>query len=342
MKPKNTVRFCADCSLPAQVAAVVVTYNRKTLLLDCLEALLGQTRPVDMILLVDNASTDGTYELLAERGYLQNPRIQYRKLLVNEGGAGGFHAGTKWGHEEGYDWLWLMDDDSKPMPDALENLAKHFDQPSAVALVSAMTRPDGVLVYGCGKLKPCQFGMGFGRPITDTDVASVTALSVDFTTFVGLLVRRAVIDQVGFPAKEFFLRGDDTEYCARLRRYGNIFLILDSRIVHQEGQMKQVRWNKRFGRSSPRCSYENLWLAYFAPRNGVWLRLYCFMGRPRLIMGPVVLLSILVAYLRCIVGILLYDDHKRARIRFFSHAFYDGLKSNWDNQKPRKLLILDS
>jgi rhamnopyranosyl-N-acetylglucosaminyl-diphospho-decaprenol beta-1,3/1,4-galactofuranosyltransferase len=52
------------------VCAVVVTYNRKNLLLECLEAIRRQTRPVDGIYIIDNASDDGTPELLKENGYI--------------------------------------------------------------------------------------------------------------------------------------------------------------------------------------------------------------------------------------------------------------------------------
>ena len=52
-----------------RVAAVVVTYNRKELLMECLEALLRQTRPLQAIYIIDNASTDGTPELLHREGY---------------------------------------------------------------------------------------------------------------------------------------------------------------------------------------------------------------------------------------------------------------------------------
>ncbi len=96
------------------VAAVLVTYNRKEFLSECLDGLLHQTRPVDRIILIDNASTDGTPEFLKQRGYLGNPVIDYVQMPDNTGGAGGFHEGVKRGYYAGYRWLWLMDDDVEP------------------------------------------------------------------------------------------------------------------------------------------------------------------------------------------------------------------------------------
>ncbi len=334
MNLKNPISFCENHEAPAKVAAVVVTFNRKLLLLDCLTALLDQTRPVDMIFLVDNASTDGTYELLAEKGYLENPKIQYRKLPVNEGGAGGFHEGTKWAYEKGYDWLWLMDDDSKPMPDALEQLSKHFSQRTAVALFPAVEGTDSKRIYGGDKFHFSKWGIV--KKTLQVGFSEVTY--VDTVTFVGLLVRSSVVERAGLLAKKFFIYGDDTEYYLRLRKYGAILLISRSRVVHQEGRQKQLSKVKHFGRSSLRIEFKNLWVHYFTIRNGVWLKLRGYSENPGLLISLINVISVFALYLRWVAGIFLYDDHKWKRILFYSHAFCDGVCNKWDNEKPKRLL----
>ena len=72
-----------------KVIGVIVTYNRKKLLKNTVEALLNQTYKLDSIIIVDNASTDGTEEYLTNLGYLNNSMIKYIKLNENTGGAGG-------------------------------------------------------------------------------------------------------------------------------------------------------------------------------------------------------------------------------------------------------------
>ena len=104
-----------------KVAAIVVTYNRKELLRECLQALLAQTIPDLDILLIDNASTDGTKEYITDI-VEENPSIRYMNTGSNLGGAGGFHCGLKKAYERGYDYMWIMDDDTIPYPDALEQL----------------------------------------------------------------------------------------------------------------------------------------------------------------------------------------------------------------------------
>lgn len=132
------------------VCAVVVTYNRKKLFLECLEALRKQTRPIQGIYLIDNASTDGTPELLLKEGYIkelppenltgpwekkfeiknlsdgQFIKFYYVRMYKNTGGAGGFYEGVKRAYEKGYDWLWLMDDDAESKEDALVGTGSQY------------------------------------------------------------------------------------------------------------------------------------------------------------------------------------------------------------------------
>lgn len=106
------------------IAAVVVTYNRKELLRQNLNSLLAQTRPVDEIIVMNNASTDGTAEMLARE--FKYPQITVVTMPENIGAAGGFHEGMKLAYEKRYDWIWVMDDDAFPYKDALERLTEQI------------------------------------------------------------------------------------------------------------------------------------------------------------------------------------------------------------------------
>ena len=97
-------------------AAVVVTHNRIDLLKQCVAHLENQTCACD-ILIVDNASTDGTAQWLESK-----PELNYRNTGANLGGAGGFNLGMRWAVEKGYDFVWVMDDDCLPQSEALQKL----------------------------------------------------------------------------------------------------------------------------------------------------------------------------------------------------------------------------
>ena len=129
------MRNASKNDVQGRVAAVLVTYNRKELLCECLDALLCQTTPIARIVLVDNASTDGTPELLAEKGYLENAVCDYHRMAVNTGGAGGFYEGVKRAYEAGFDWLWLMDDDVEPVPNALKKMLSHANVSECIQAV---------------------------------------------------------------------------------------------------------------------------------------------------------------------------------------------------------------
>ena len=114
------------------VTAVVVTFNRKEFLSECLDGLLRQTHPVGHIVIIDNASTDGTAEFLSTAGYLKLDKIEYIRLATNTGGAGGFHEGVKRAYEYGAEWIWMMDDDVEPVPNALQTMLSYSDRSGCI------------------------------------------------------------------------------------------------------------------------------------------------------------------------------------------------------------------
>lgn len=211
----------------AAIAAVLVTYNRQRLLADCLGALLGQTHPLDRIILIDNASTDGTTEWLREQGYIYHPRIDYLRLPENRGGAGGFHAGVDHGFTHSYDWLWLMDDDACPQPDALAQLlacqpqSEHLYGSTAIALDDPQHR----LCWPSSTLEG-------SRLEYQTDLSD-PLIEIQSLTFLGLLIHRQIVQQIGLPDSTMFLAGDDIDYCERARKTGaRLFLVAGSRLHH--------------------------------------------------------------------------------------------------------------
>src|SRR5437868_3615751 len=99
-----------------KVIAVVVTYNRKKMLSECIEALRHQTHPIDKILVINNGSIDSTESWLKKQTDVEF--ITQKNL----GSAGGFHRGIRKAYKDSYTWIWLMDDDGYPKENALEKL----------------------------------------------------------------------------------------------------------------------------------------------------------------------------------------------------------------------------
>jgi len=243
------------------VVAVVVTHNRKALLVRCLEALLAQDAPCD-IAIVDNASTDGTKELLAERGFLGCPRIHYLRLVDNIGGAGGFHRGVQFALSVGWEWLWLMDDDSLPRKTALGCLLEHASRGNDVYASVALGTEDGLPRLST----PTAPVGGKGQTMMDYDELSQPVLEVSALPFVGFFIHRDLASRIGPPRPDLFIYWDDLEYTMRSRRAGaRTFLVRDSVIDHPLPPRRVFRF---LGRD---VVYRSLppWKVYFDARNKI-------------------------------------------------------------------------
>ena len=190
-----------------RVTAVVVTHNRRDLLAECLVAVQAQTRPVDDIIVVDSASTDGTQDLLAA----EHPEAVVIRMEANEGSSGGFHEGVRAGVALAGDWLWLMDDDTVPSATALERLLDH-----AVDGVSLLASR---VVWTDGRVHP----MNTPDPdLRDLDALAAAVeravLPIRTSTFPSLLVRREAVERHGPPRKGFYVWSDDVDFTARILR----------------------------------------------------------------------------------------------------------------------------
>jgi rhamnopyranosyl-N-acetylglucosaminyl-diphospho-decaprenol beta-1,3/1,4-galactofuranosyltransferase len=212
----------------AAVCAIVVTHDRRRMLTECLEALAGQTQPPGRVLVVDNASTEGTREMLGR----EHPEVDVLALPTNQGGAGGFHEGMRRAYEDGAEWMWLMDDDTIPRPDALEELLaapRRLDGDTAPALLAS------TVLWRDGRVHPMNAPWPDGRRVDRTiEGAARGLLPVRFATFASLLVHRGAVERHGLPLKHFFLWSDDVEYTSRLVLSGELaYLVPDSVAVHK-------------------------------------------------------------------------------------------------------------
>ena len=226
-----------------KVIAVVVTYNRKELVLECIEAILNQSYSVDKIILIDNCSTDGTDRVLKEKGYLDCPRICYIKMDSNLGGAGGFYEGMVRAVQCQCDWVWIMDDDTIPARDCLAELIKAneiVESSMPVEGLECAVRPSffASAIYGSNRefmnipavnKKKAPNGYTYWYNFLDQGL-----INIETATFVSLLIKKEAIEKCGLPYKDFFLWGDDSEYTTRLTQYyGDAYLVGKSVAIHK-------------------------------------------------------------------------------------------------------------
>ncbi len=204
-----------------KIVAIVVTYNRKEYLLKNIQALLDQIDAKTDILIVDNASTDGTEEAVAS--YRDTGQILYENTGENLGGAGGFNYGLRRAYELGYEYFWLMDDDVYPYRDALSKLIQaHEDLHGDYGYLASIVLWQDGTECRMNKLHPKAYGAG----------PNECYKRIDFSTFVSMFLSRQTVEEFGLPIKEFFIWGDDIEYTRRITAKKPAFMVPNSKVLH--------------------------------------------------------------------------------------------------------------
>jgi rhamnopyranosyl-N-acetylglucosaminyl-diphospho-decaprenol beta-1,3/1,4-galactofuranosyltransferase len=182
---------------------------------------------------VDNASTDHTQTVLD--GVLDLP-LQVIRPAENLGGAGGFHLGVEAAYEQGFDRIWLMDDDVLPAPDCLEVLMDVDED----CLMAVREDTSGRLVEKAAvrfdlrnplriKPKTAMVETAYGERS-----AMPERVELENVAFEGFMVRRHVVEEIGLPDPDFFIFYDDVDYALRARRAGfHIWAVRDAVLVRQ-------------------------------------------------------------------------------------------------------------
>lgn len=267
-----------------RVAAAVATFNRRDVLRESLTALLAQSRQLDEIIVIDNASSDGTAAMVAE----EFPLVRLVQLAENTGAAGGFAAGLEEGVSRGHDWVWVFNDDDFPQPETL-----------ATMLDTAATLPPHTGLVGCARRdaagKPYALGARWRHRHMPVPRADPTGppLALDVITFSGTLVKSALVRQVGVPKRQFFMMIEDLDYCLRTRSAGWEIYVVPQPLVTSLTMGSE-------GKAPP-------WRGYYQTRNQLTMTLERRSGRE--------LAWWLIRTLRFCAGALRSGDRSGERIR---------------------------
>lgn len=289
-----------------KITAVVVTFNRRNLLERCLTALKQQSCAPRRIVVVDNASTDSTQEWLADWLPSNLPQAKLLALTQNLGGAGGFAEGLRTAVAEGADWVWMMDDDAAPHPDALERLLDRSLNPLNLYTSAA--------VFGEVLAWPLRGEAARSEETIFRTQDLPKELSVRYAPFLGILVSAALVQRIGYPDAEFFLASDDTDYCYRAISAGaKVVLAGDSRIEH------------------PASERYRLWLPgreFYTLRLPPWKRYYDVRNRlvlAKIHFGLSAYYSTLPASFLRLFATLLNERRRWAQVWAFIAGTVDGL-----------------
>ncbi|AXN35351.1 glycosyltransferase [Latilactobacillus curvatus] len=204
----------------SKISLVVVTYNRLALLKECMESVFKFSDLLSHIIIVDNASDLETKNYLVSLGN----KIDYIRLEKNLGGAGGFYIGIKYFTEKtSDDYVWVMDDDTIPNKKSLNELIKAAQKFNSFGFLASDVRwIDG---------SPAKMNI----PSVEDDLWTENKdyVRLKRATFVSIVISRVAIETVGYPIKEFFIWGDDTEYTKRISSKFASYFVGSSEVLHK-------------------------------------------------------------------------------------------------------------
>ncbi len=293
----------------SSVASVTIAYNSEKLLPRQLDALLRQSKPIDEIIVVNNASTDGTRRLLFEK----YPRVTVLDLSANVGAGGGYAAGMAYAAiEKKHDWVWLLDHDSLPADVGLETLLQGLAGvqgfTESVGMLAPVPINSGTQLSYPGML----WSRGWIRP--PSDMLHQPVCFVDAVISSGSLIRSKVIETIGLPRADFFIDFVDYEYCLRLRSHGyRIAVVRDSLLEHAIGNPRTINifgHSRAWGGHAP-------WREYYKTRNEVFTMWNYFPDwRSKF--------SVLRRLLRHAAAIVAFGEKKRACLKMMLLGYLDG------------------
>jgi len=295
------------------VASVTVAFNAAKVLPRQMDALLRQTRGLQEMVVVDNASTDGTSALLAER----YPQVTVLRMSENVGAGGALAAGINYAAlQKRHDWVWTFDDDSVPNNNALEALLEgtqsleSMNGELGVAASLPIHRETGAcyhpLLWRDGLVKPPEELLG--KPVWFADLVIVS----------GCMVRREVVEKIGLPRADFFMDFIDFEYCLRARARGyKIAVVTGSQIAHEIGDARKIRlpgYSRLWSDHAP-------WREYYMSRNIAYAAWWLYPNRRTKH-------SVMRHLIRHAGGVLLFGANKLACLRKMAQGFSDGWRAN--------------
>ena len=243
-----------------KICAIVVTYNRKELLeKQILEVMFKQQLKVDAYYIVDNCSTDSTCEIVNK---YDNSIVKYKKTESNVGGAGGFSYGLKCAFEDGYDWYILMDDDGRPFDsECFSNMKNHIESNKyncdGLYLLNSLVLSDKMyLSFGLNHLQTID---EIGKFIVNNEITG------KINPFNGTWISNGLVSKIGFPNKDFFIKGDENDYIRRaIKVEAHISTVVNSRYYHPRlcgYEKKRILGHEMY------IYVEAPWKEYYSSRN---------------------------------------------------------------------------
>ena len=249
------------------LGVIIVTYNRKEKLKRTLSCYENQSKKINLMIIVDNCSTDGTKQFLEEYTLkILKYKVKVLNMSENIGGAGGFFEGMKYAMQEKLDWVYVSDDDAYVNSSTLKEIESIYTQleekDKIVALCSVVKNEDGIDYGHRLRLNKKIFTVKW-YPVNKIEYKK-PYFNIDIFSYVGTAIKINNLFITGLDRKDFFIYHDDQEHSLRLRNTGKILTCTKSTIYHDT---KSIKYKKLF------------WGNYYDTRNRLLMIRYNFPPR---------------------------------------------------------------
>lgn len=234
------------------IGVIIVTYNRKNELTKTLRLFDEQSSLPEYLIVVDNASTDGTFDILEK---WKQEKSKYKRIVIhtkeNLGGSGGFYTGLQKATELEADWIWVSDDDAFPEQDALEQASNYLEgEKEHIDRISAICG----MVINHGRIDVKHRKRYYPKGITiveecmDQELYKRKEFDLNAFSYVGSIISKEKIEKVGLTNKDYFIWWDDTEHSLRLSKVGRIVCVPAIKIHHDvEESGYGLTWKTYYG-----------------------------------------------------------------------------------------------
>jgi GT2 family glycosyltransferase len=307
-----------------RILVSICYWNSAEIIRDSLNAVQRQILAPDKILMVDNGSTEPANKA-------DYPGVTVMRSELNLGPGGAATVGFKYALEHDYDWVWLLDDDTKPPPDTLKLLVElaRARETSGAGKIGIVAPSHNLLNLGRAWQGNCLTPSGPRPPRLREGEDHLTCDSVIWS---GALVRIAAVAEVGLPRigvhgvwEDFSFDYGDIEYAFRIRSAGyQIAVRTDSIIEHRLGNgIRRELFGVNFYSTNHSANRRYL---YFRNLIFFWLRLYPRHNWPMLMIWFSYRTSMIVS------GILFFERERGRKLKACLCGIRDGLRGRLDGK----------
>ena len=273
-----------------KIAVVIVTFNRCDELVKTISAIQNQGILENDIIVINNNSSDNTKNILDSN--FKN--IQSIHLNENIASAGGFSKGMQTAYEKGYDWVWLFNDDSRPVEGSLKSILEYLNSDKIeIGLLKIANKDENnkaVLLYWNGVRKP-----------VSVDVSN-EIVQTDLITFDGCIISKKTIEKIGYCDPLYFMGTYEFDYCLKAKDAGIGVYTLPNGLI-EDGKLGGKNGTPP-------------WRQYYNTRNHLWLAL----DRKSF----VIFKGWLIREIKYTLSIILSGDKKIIRLVFKLRAIRDA------------------